>query len=106
MADTTGHFRNGRWIEETDAVEEPALSEEKAEENKAGDDITIRIQAAKESVSHALQDVLDISRDIITTKEGHKHVEKTIEKTGSLIDKLISDVVSFTEKSLSKKKKE
>ncbi|MBN1167880.1 MAG: hypothetical protein JXA44_12245 [Methanospirillaceae archaeon] len=106
MADTTGHFRNGRWVEETDAEEEPVLSHDPAPENTAGDDMEIRIQAAKESVSHALQDVLDISRDIITTKEGHKHVEKTIEKTGSLFEKLISDVVSYTEKTLSKKKKE
>jgi len=99
MTKTPGHFKNGKWIEDVEEIQKSIPKKEEQQEK-----IEERIKTARESVFRALQDVLNVGRDIVSTKEGHKHVEETCEKAGNHIEKALNDIITYTEKTIRKKK--
>ncbi len=73
---TVGRFEKGRWVEEpeksTSSDEPVVLLEEK-------------VAAARSSFGKGLDDLLAVSKDLITTEEGRRHIGKTMDKAGAEI---------------------
>ena len=83
MTEKKGHFEKGLWVE--DPVAAPAK-----EENQ----IEIRLAAATKSVLVAMDDFAKVTRDLVATEEGKKHIENTVKETTVQVRKSFDDVLS------------
>jgi len=71
-----GHFEEGKWIEEP-------LGEVPSTEST--DDLAIKVSAAKSSFGKGLDDLLSVSKDLLTTQEGRHHIGKSMDQAGAEI---------------------
>jgi hypothetical protein len=83
MTEKKGHFEKGLWVE--DPVAAPAK-----EENQ----IEIRLAAATKSVLVAMDDFAKVTRDLVATEEGKKHIEDTVKETTTKVQKSVDDVLA------------
>ena len=96
MTPEKGHFEQGRWVIE----KEPA-----SPHNGSGVAIETRLADATKSVISSIDDVMNVTRDLVTTEEGKQYIEKTIRDTEKQIQKSFDEILVRVKKELEKKKK-
>ena len=95
MAENKGHFEKGRWVLES----EPPVT--RTDENV----IDKRFTDATKSVLSSVDDVMKVTRDLVTTTEGKQYIEKTIKDTQTQIQKSFDEIISQIKDELDKKVK-
>ena len=93
MTEKKGHFENGRWVTEN----EPSVTQ--TSENV----IDKRFSEATQAVISSVNDVMNVTHDLITTDEGKQYIEKTIRNTQEQIQKSFDEAVSRVKGKLDKK---
>lgn len=97
MTGTRGHFEKGEW------VEEKIPDEAKKSDKKSMD---ARIEEVSAEVSGTMEKVVSLARDLFTTDEGKKHIQKKIDDAAHQLDSTFKDFISESEKALKQKKDE
>jgi hypothetical protein len=92
MTETKGHFEQGRWIE--DPVPVPVNTEIP---------IDGRIDAAKTTMIAAIDDVANVTRDLVTSEEGKKYIEKTLKDTTLQVQRSFEEIISRTKSEIGSK---
>jgi len=95
MTEKKGHFEQGRWVVES----EPSVTQ------PGGNVFEKRFSDATKSVISSIDDVMKVTRDLVTTEEGKQHIEKTIKDTQTQIQKSFDDIISRVKDELDKKVK-
>jgi len=92
MTENKGHFEKGKWVVES----EPSATQtgEKV--------IDKRFSDATKSVISSIDDVMKVTRDLITTEEGKQYIEKTIKDTQTQIQKSFDEILSRAKDELDK----
>ncbi len=93
MTEKKGHFENGRWVAES----EPSVTQ--TTENV----IDKRFSEATQAVISSVNDVMNVTHDLITTEEGKQYIEKTIKNTQEQIQKSFDEIVSRLKGKLDKR---
>ncbi len=93
MTEKKGHFENGRWVAES----EPSVTQ--TTENI----IDKRFSEATQAVISSVNDVMNVTHDLITTEEGKQYIEKTIKNTQEQIQKSFDEIVSRLKGKLDKR---
>jgi CRISPR/Cas system-associated exonuclease Cas4 (RecB family) len=94
MAGTRGHFENGVWVEEKIPDEPSKEGGVKAEEMEK------KIGQVSADFSRVMGNIVGLARDLITTEDGHKVIQKKIDDAGKNIDAAIKDMVKEAKKSV------
>jgi CRISPR/Cas system-associated exonuclease Cas4 (RecB family) len=94
MAGTRGHFENGVWIEEKIPDEPSKESGAKAAEMEK------KIDQVSADFSRVMGNIVNLARDLITTEDGHKVIQKKIDDAGKNIDAAMKDIVKEAKKSV------
>ena len=84
MTEKNGHFENGRWVAENET------SVTQTSENI----IDKRFSEATQAVISSVNDVMNVTNDLITTEEGKQYIEKTIKNTQAQIQKSFDEIIS------------
>ena len=84
-----GHFEKGVWVEEKIPDEKPEIK---------GEPIGDRIEKTQTEISQTIGNVISLTRDLFTTEEGRKHIQKKIDNAGTQLDSAIRDIMSQSEK--------
>ena len=92
MTGQKGHFEKGRWVPES----EPQVT--RTDENV----IDKRFSEATMSVVSSVDNVMKVTRDLVTTKEGKQYIEKTIQDTQEQIQKSFDDIIGHVKNELDK----
>jgi len=95
MTEKKGHFEKGIWVDEPVAAA-PAAKEEQQ--------IDIRLAAATRSVLTAMDNLVKVTGDLITTDEGKKHIEKTVNETTAQVQKSFDDIMKQAKAEMEKAK--
>ncbi|HUT38984.1 MAG TPA: hypothetical protein VMW77_06775 [Methanoregula sp.] len=95
MTEEKGHFEKGRWVAES----EPSATKTN------GNVIEKRFSEATKSVISSIDDVMKVTRDLVTTEEGKQYIEKTIKDTQTQIQKSFDDILSRAKNELDKQVK-
>jgi len=93
MTGKNGHFEKGVWVEETEA---PA----------AGPDqnaIDRRFSEAAESVISSIDEVMNVTRELVTTEEGKQYIEKAIKDTRAKVRQSLDEIISRVKDEVGKK---
>jgi hypothetical protein len=93
MTEQKGHFENGRWVAES----EPSVTQ--MTENV----IDKRFSEATQAVISSVNDMMNVTHDLITTEEGKQYIEKTIKNTQEQIQKSFDEIVSLLKGRLDKR---
>ncbi len=86
MEEKHGRFVQGAWVEAS------AEQVEQREEVNA-EPIDQRIDQVSAMVTKSLSQVIGLVRDLVTTPEGHAHIEKQVNEAVSQVERAISDVL-------------
>ena len=70
MTGTNGHFEQGRWVDEPEPVTPGAETR-----------IDARINTATSAVIAAMNDVANVTRDLVSSEEGKRYIEKKMAST-------------------------
>jgi len=97
MTEKKGHFEKGIWVE--DPVIAPAAAPVK-EENP----IDTRLAAATKSVISAMDDLAKVTRDLVATDEGRKHIENAVKETTDNVRKSFDDILARAKAEVDKAK--
>jgi hypothetical protein len=92
MPEKKGRFEQGRWVEEPIPAA-PAASETQIEE---------RISGVSSSVMSAIDNVVTVTRDLVTTNEGKQYIEKTLKDTRTHIQKSFDDILTRAKEEVNK----
>jgi hypothetical protein len=95
MTENKGHFEQGRWVVES----EPTATQ------TDGNIIDKRFLEATKSVISSIDDVMKVTRDLVTTEEGKQYIEKTIKDSQTQIQKSFDEIISRAKDELDKKVK-
>lgn len=95
MTDKKGHFEKGIWVE--DPVAAP-----KNEENP----IDVRFTAATRSIVSAMNDLATVTRDLVATEEGKKHIENSVKETTMKVQKSFDDILARARAEMEKAKED
>ncbi|OPX66261.1 MAG: hypothetical protein A4E37_02212 [Methanoregulaceae archaeon PtaB.Bin056] len=86
MEEKRGRFVQGAWVEaSSDQVEQ--------REEVNTEPIDQRIDQVSAMVTKSLSEVIGLVRDLVTTPEGHAHIERQVNQAVSQIERAISDVL-------------
>ena len=85
MSGTNGHFEQGRWVEDPEPV--PPSPEIR---------IDTRIANATTAVITAMDDVAHVTRDLVTSEEGKRYIEKTLNDTTAQVQRSFKEIISRT----------
>lgn len=94
MEEKEGKFVHGEWIEE-DTTGKKAQGE-----RVQGIPIDQRIGQVSTMVSTSVHQVLSLARDLVTTPEGHAHIEKQIQQASSQIESALNEIMKSGEEIL------
>jgi len=83
MTGTKGHFEQGRWVEEKEPV--PAAPQTP---------IDARVSTATTAIIAAMDDIANVTRDLVTSEEGKKYIEKTVKDSTTQVQKSIDDLLA------------
>ena len=85
MTETSGHFEQGRWVKDPVSV-------------SPGNEIRIdaRISTATTAVRAAMDEVATVTRDLVTSEEGKRYIEKTLQDTTVQVQKSFEDILIRT----------
>ena len=92
MTEKKGHFEKGLWVVEI----EPPVTQ------TAGNDIEKRFSEATKAVISSVDDVMKVTRDLVTTEEGKQYIDKTIKDTQTQIQKSFDQIISRVKEELDK----
>lgn len=92
MTEKKGHFEQGRWVEE---IEQPAVP---VNENV----IDKRLSDATKSVISSIDNVITVTHDLVTTKEGQQYIEKTMKDTQVQVQKSFDGILRQVKAELEK----
>ena len=95
MAEKKGHFEKGLWVEEKEPSATPT----------GAPVIDKRFSDATKSVISSVDDMLKVTRDLLTTEEGKQYLEKTLKDTQTQIQKSFDEIISKLKDELDKKVK-
>jgi hypothetical protein len=95
MTEKKGHFEQGRWVEEIEPSAAPA----------GGNVIDKRLTDATKSILSSIDDMINVTRDLVTTEEGKQYIEKTMKDTHSHVQKSFEGILSRVKTELEKKGK-
>jgi len=97
MTGTRGHFEKGEWVEEkiSDETEKPGKKP-----------IETRIEEVSAEVSGTMGKVVSLAKDLFTTEEGRKHIQRKIDGAAGQLDSALKDFISESEKALKSRKHE
>ena len=95
MADEKGHFEDGRWVQ--DAESSAAKPETGAFDQ--------RFSEATKSVIASINDVMNVTHDLVTTEEGKQYIEKRVADTQVQIQKSFDDIIRQVREEVEKKRK-
>ncbi|HNX17174.1 MAG TPA: hypothetical protein PKM50_02475 [Methanoregula sp.] len=97
MTEKKGHFEKGIWVEDpvTPPVATPA---------KDTTQIDTRLAAATKSVISAMDDLAKVTRDLVGTEEGRKHIENTVKETTENVRKSFDDILARAKSEVEKAK--
>lgn len=93
MTEKPGHFEQGRWV----------LDSEPPAPQPAADAIDKRLSDATRAVISSVDNVMTVTRDLVTTDEGKQFIDKTIQDTQVQIRQTFEDMVSRIRAELDKK---
>jgi hypothetical protein len=96
MTEKSGHFDGGRWVE--DMVPSTPAAE--------GSEIDQRFSEAKKSVITSIDQMIGVTRDLVTTEEGKQYIEKTMKDTQSQIQKSFDSAISRVKAEVDKQVKQ
>ncbi|MEN6397327.1 MAG: hypothetical protein ABFC78_12700 [Methanoregula sp.] len=99
LTEKKGHFEMGIWVD--DPVKAPAA--DPANEEKP---IDTRLAAATKSVITAMDDLAKVTRDLVATDEGRKHIENTVKETTDTVRKSFDDILARARAEVDKAKAE
>ncbi|NMB77962.1 MAG: hypothetical protein GYA23_02565 [Methanomicrobiales archaeon] len=91
-----GHFEQGRW------VEDPLPPAPQAN----GDAIDKRLSEATKAVITSIDNVVNVTHDLVTTEEGKQFIENTIQDTRKQIQFSFDAILSRAKTELAKTKAE
>lgn len=103
MDEKDGRFVHGEWIKDETAQEDAGG------ERPQGVPIDQRITQVSALVNTSFHQVLALARDLVTTPEGHAHIEKQVQQASSQIENALTEILKSGEeilKSGEKKKEE
>jgi hypothetical protein len=92
MPGTNGHFEQGRW------VEEPVLTSPIAETP-----IDARISTATTAVIAAMDDVANVTRELVASEEGKRYIEKTLKDTTVQVQRSFEEILTRTKSEIESK---
>lgn len=92
MTEKKGHFEQGRWVEETIPASPGANTS----------DMDRRLADATKSVITSIDEMITVTRDLVTTKEGQKYVEKTLTDTRKEVEKSFDSILRQVKSELDK----
>jgi hypothetical protein len=92
MSGNKGHYEKGQWVVESDPPVAPA----------DGNEIDKRFTEATKSVIASVDDVMKVTRDLVTSEEGKQYIEKTIKETQTQIEKSFHEIISRVKDELDK----
>lgn len=95
MTEKKGHFEKGIWVEDAAAAAPAAMQEPQ---------IDIRLAAATRGVITAMDELAKVTRDLVTTDEGKKHIEKTVKDTTAHVQKSFDEIMIQAKTELEKAK--
>jgi hypothetical protein len=95
MTEQKGHFEQGRWVVES----EPPVT--RTDENV----IDTRFSEATKSVISSVDNVMKVTRDLVTTEEGKQYIEKTMKDTQTQLQRSFDELISHLKGELDKKVK-
>jgi len=84
MTGKKGRFEKGVWVEEKEA---PVT-------NKGGNVIDKRFSDATQSLISSVNDVMNVTHDLVTTEEGKQYIEKTLRDTQVQVQKSFDEIIS------------
>jgi len=95
MTEKKGHFEKGVWVENPVAAPAP-------EEHP----IDVRLASATKSVISAMDDLARVTRDLVATEEGKKHIENTVKETTATVRKSFDEILARARTEVDKAKAE
>lgn len=95
MSEEKGHFENGVWVKDP----EPSATRP---DNGAFDR---RFADATKSVIASINDVMNVTHDLVTTEEGKQFIEKTVADTQAQVRKSFDDIIRQVKEEVEKKRK-
>jgi hypothetical protein len=96
MTEKPGHFEKGIWVEE----HEPSAPQAN------GDAIDRRLAEATKAVISSVDNVMSVTRDLVTTPEGKQFIETTLKETQKQIQSSLDSIVSRAKSDLEKTRAE
>jgi len=93
MTETNGHFEEGRWVDDSSSAaarNNPSMME-------------TRISEATASVIKSVEDLANVSHDLVTTEEGKQYLEKTLKDARAEIRKNVDRMIGSARLELRKK---
>ena len=96
MTEKKGHFEQGRWVVEN----EPPVTEQE------GNAIEKRFSEVTTSVISSIDEVMNVTHDLVTTEEGKQYIEKTIKDTQHQVQKSLNEIISRVKNEVEKKVKQ
>lgn len=94
MEEKDGKFVHGEWIDD-DSTRNDAQGE-----SAQGIPIDQRVDQVSTMVSTSFHQVLSLTRDLITTPEGHAHIEKQIQQAFSQVESALNEILKSGEEIL------
>ncbi|TAJ43255.1 hypothetical protein [Methanofollis fontis] len=101
----TGHFEQGKWVEEPlpEEQEAPQTDQEEAESQTAAPSVDELVSGASQSVKRAINDVVVLGKHLFGTKEGRDHIEKKARAAGAELEKAINEIADSAKETIKKK---
>jgi hypothetical protein len=91
MADESGRFKQGMWItgeSPGSEVKQPEIIGKEPENL-----IEERIAEVSKNLSRNIDDIFQLTRDLLTTEAGHRHIEQLIDNAGSRLERTVNDLL-------------
>jgi hypothetical protein len=95
MAEQKGRFEKGQWVVESQPPVTPP----------SGNEIDKRFTEATKAVVSSVDEVMKVTRDLVTTEEGKQYIEKTIKDTQMQIQRSFDEIINRVKVELDKNAK-
>ena len=95
MTEIKGHFEKGQWVTDKEPVcpvPDPNAFDK-------------RFSEATKSVISSIDDVMKVTHDLVTTKEGKQYIEKTLKDSQVQVQKSFDEIITRVKDDLDKKVK-
>lgn len=94
MEEKDGKFVHGEWIEDD------TTGNEAHDEKAQAVPLDQRIDQVSTMVSTSFHQMLSLAKDLVTTPEGHAHIEKQIQQASSQIEGALNEILKSGEELL------